>query len=439
VTADRRAGALPPGPTTDRLTQGTLFHRDLLGFLRSNQEEFGDVFTIHLAVAGPMVVFAKPRAINQLAVSDPAHGHAGEARRKILGMVSPRSVLGADGGRHASVRARVASVFTVEAMDSRRDEMAHIAELHVAGWPRGRPFRLLQRMRALVDEVFARLVVGMRDPARARALAAATQKMLWTPGNPPLPPPGEGAGAMGELGKRLFDRRKREPGRLLRMEIESRRRAGETGDGADLIGCMLQGEPEQAVDDMVDELLPLLMAGQEPPAAGLTWLLDRLSREPGLDDEWPALPDGDPRKDAIEREALRLRPPVHSIARRMSRDAEIDGVELPRGAVGMGPMGPAAPRRRRLPRARRVPARALHGPRSRRAAAAPVRRRRATLPRRAAGACVDRHGAADRPARREAEAAVARARADGRARNRHGPAPQRARGRLRPVAKRPRR
>jgi cytochrome P450 len=330
--------ALPPGPSADRLTQGTLFHRDPLGFLRRNQREFGDVFTIHLAVSGPMVVFAKPSTMRHVLASDPAQGHGGEARRRILGMVSPRSVLGADGAQHTTARGRVAAVFTPEAMDARRDEMARIAELHVAQWPRGRPFRLLPRMRAISDEVFARLVVGIHDPVRARALATATQKMLWTPGNPPLPPPGDGAGLMGALGKRLFDRRKQEPSRLLGEEIESRRRAGDGGSGRDLIGCMLAADPPLATDDMVDELLPLLMAGQEPPAAGLTWLLDRLSREPGLDEEFLSLPAEHPRKDAIEREALRLRPAVHSVVRRQTQQTEIDGHALPKGVVAMSPI-----------------------------------------------------------------------------------------------------
>jgi cytochrome P450 family 135 len=337
ATVSARPAPLPPGPSADRLTQGTLFHRDPLGFLRRNREQFGDVFTIHLAVSGPMVVFASPAAMPQLLDSDPERAHAGEARRRILGMVSPRSVLGADDARHRTARGRVAGVFTPEAMDGRRDAMARIAEMHVAQWPRGRPFRLLPRMRALADEVFARLVVGVRDPARARALAVATQKMLWTPGNPPLPPPGDGAGLMGALGKRLFDRRKREPSRLLAEEIEVRRRTGDDG-ACDLIGCMLTCEPPLETNAMVDELLPLLMAGQEPPAAGLTWLLDRLGREPGLDEEFLALPDGDPRKDAIEREALRLRPAVHSIVRRQTRETEIDGQALPEGAVAMGPI-----------------------------------------------------------------------------------------------------
>jgi hypothetical protein len=40
--------------------------------------------------------------------------------------------------------------------------MARIAASHVARWPRGRPFRVLPRMRRLVDEIFVRLVLGVR-------------------------------------------------------------------------------------------------------------------------------------------------------------------------------------------------------------------------------------------------------------------------------------
>src|SRR5215218_316168 len=51
---------LPPGPSAGRLAQAAAFHRDPLGFLRRTRGEFGDAFTLRLAVAGPMVVFTDP-------------------------------------------------------------------------------------------------------------------------------------------------------------------------------------------------------------------------------------------------------------------------------------------------------------------------------------------------------------------------------------------
>jgi len=342
MTTPARA-ALPAGPNLDRLTQATLFHRDPLGFLSRMQLEYGDVFTLRMAVAGPMVIVADPALIDQVVELPREAGHAGEARRRIVQMVSERSVLGADEDVHRAARAALEPVFTPEAINRRRDAMSRIADQHVADWPRGRPFRVLPRMRAIADEIFARLVVGMRDDARARALAAATQRMLWSPGNPPVPPPGEGAGLAGELGKRLFERRKQPAARLLADEIDARRSSASASDGdgdggIDVIAALLAAEPAAETGAIVDALLPLLMAGQEPAAAGLTWILDRLGRAPELRDRFMDAPEDDAVRTAIVAESLRLRPAVHSVARRLTEARRIGDHTLPAGVVATVPI-----------------------------------------------------------------------------------------------------
>ena len=47
---------LPPGPDDGVLAQTVRLHRDPLGRLRAWQALFGDVFTIRLATARPVVV-----------------------------------------------------------------------------------------------------------------------------------------------------------------------------------------------------------------------------------------------------------------------------------------------------------------------------------------------------------------------------------------------
>src|SRR5829696_2689706 len=86
---------LPAGPDLGRVTQGVLFHRDPLGFLRRMRDRHGDVFTLRLAIAGPMVIVTVPAAAERIVDASPTQGHAGEARRRIVQMISPPSVLGA--------------------------------------------------------------------------------------------------------------------------------------------------------------------------------------------------------------------------------------------------------------------------------------------------------------------------------------------------------
>jgi cytochrome P450 family 135 len=336
VTVGTTRRGLPPGPSSGRFAQAAAFHRDPLGFLRGVRAEFGDTFTVRLAVSGPMVVFTDRAVVDEIAEIPREVGHAGAARRRIVQMISERSVLGADSDDHRVRRERLEPAFAADIFDERRDEMMRIAESHLTGWPTGRPFRVLPRMRRIVDDIFVRLALGVRDEKRAQALAAATYRMLWTPGNPPVSPPGRYAGVLGAAGKLVFDRRKAPAARLLSDEIEAQRAGVKEPHG--VIGAMVRATPGKPTDELVDELLPLLMAGQEPPAAGLTWILDRLARNPELAEHFLSSPPDDPLRTATVREALRLRPAVHSVARRLSEPRVIGGYELPAGMTANVPI-----------------------------------------------------------------------------------------------------
>jgi cytochrome P450 len=320
-----------------RVTQAVLFHRDPLGFLRRAQARYGDVFTMRMAlVQRPMVVFADPRAIGQLLPADPSTARTGEARRDILGIVPPPGILGADGEQHRAARARLAPVFTREALERHREAMARIADSHVKDWPRGRPFQLITRMRKIMVDVFVRLLLGVRDEDRATALVAATRRMLWTGVNPPLPPPGEGDGLLGVFGTALLNRRRKPVDQLLTAEIEARRAGGQ--DGSDIIGCLLRADPPMRTEEMLDELVTLLMPAHESGPAGLTWVLDRLCRTSEFADRFAtAGGDDDPRNDAFVREALRLRPAVHSVVRRLTVPMDVLGHHLPAGVIATIP------------------------------------------------------------------------------------------------------
>ena len=327
-----RATALPPGPTTGPLAQTVAFHRDPLRVLRAAQERHGDVFTLRLATARPLVVVAAPEEIRPLLHADPGAARAGAGRRTILPLASPRSVFGGDDGRHAAARAPVAGLFAPDAVAAHADAMAEIAERHAASWPRGRVFRLLPGIRSLVDDVFVRLFLGVSDDARAGALVTALRRMLWTLGNPPLGVPGEGDGLMGVVARRAFDRRHAPLTRLLADEVE-RRRADPPDD---LLGRILRAEPRREGEDVADELLVLLAAAQEPPAVALTRLLDRLAR--GGDALAERYVNDDRERDAIVRETLRLHPPAVAGLRRLSEPRVVAGRRLPAGVVTLVPI-----------------------------------------------------------------------------------------------------
>jgi cytochrome P450 len=320
---------LPPGPSAGPFAQTVAFHRDPLGVLRGAHARYGDVFTMRLATARPVVVVASPAEVEPLLRADPRLAHAGSARRTILPLASPHSAFGADGAAHAAAREPIAALFAPEAVAGHRDAMARIAVRHARAWPRGRPFRLLESMRALVDEVFVRRLLGVSRDDRVAEVCAALRRMLRTPGNPPVSVPGEGDGLMGALGRRAFDRRHAPLTRLIAAEVERRR----TDPPDDVLGCMLRADPGRDGLEIADALLVLLAAAQEPAAVALARLLDRLARAPEFAERYAA---GD--RDPIVRETLRLHPPAVAGLRRLTMPRTVAGHRLPAGVVTMAPI-----------------------------------------------------------------------------------------------------
>jgi cytochrome P450 family 135 len=316
---------LPPGPSAPDLAQTLAFHRDPLGALRRARARFGPAFTLRLSVAGPTVVVADPAVVAAFMEGDPQAAHAGEARRRVLPMASPRSTFGADGEQHREARARIAGAFAPATVAARRPQMAQLADEHAGRWPRGRPFRLLPRVRTLLDDVFMRLVLGAGDEL-APALVVAMRRMLLSPGNPPVPLPGPGNDTLERAVSAFFKWRSAPVEKLLARAIDERRRRG--GGGDDVIGALTANGEGLSTDAMVDELLAVLMAAQEPPSVAVTWLLDRHGREPGRD----------PADDAFVRETLRLQPPALGVLRRLTAPLRLDGVTVPIGASAMLPI-----------------------------------------------------------------------------------------------------
>jgi cytochrome P450 family 135 len=340
---------LPDGPAVGPLLQTVALHRDPLGVLRRAAARHGDVFTLRLATVRPIVVVARPDEVEPLLAADPRGARAGEARRRMLPVASPRSIFGSDGERHRVARARLAALFAPEAIQARRAEMADIAVQHVSTWPRSRPMRLLPRLRALVDAIFVRCLLRVEDEERAGAVAAAIGQMLWTPGNPPISIPGAGDGLIGAAAAALFERKRAPLSALLSAEIDARRR-DRAGDRADILGRLLRDEPELPTAAVVDELLALLMAAQEPAAAALAWLLERLARAPELSEGFGAAGQ-EAATEAIVCETLRLRPAAIAALRRLTEPRRVAGHRLPTGAVVMMPI----PLLHRDPRSYAVP------------------------------------------------------------------------------------
>jgi len=82
---------------------------------------------------------------------------------------------------------------------------------------------------------------------------------------------------------------------------------------------------------IVDELIVVMAAAQEPMSIALTWLLERLSREFGLDQRWLEASPSDRFREAVINETLRLHPPALASLRRLTAETTVSGDRLPAG------------------------------------------------------------------------------------------------------------
>lgn len=323
------------GPTVPAIAQALAYHRDPLGVLRRLKARHGPVFTLRFPLKEPLTFIATPSVLPLVLHADPGRAHAGAARRVLLPQASERSPFGGDEQAHDASRARMWPGFAPERIRAIEPALARLAEEHVRSWPTARPFRLLEAMRTLCTDITVNLVLGITDPLRRRDLGAAIRQMLNTPGNVPLPLPGDDdgpGGVAGTLGDRLFQWRSAGVRRLLRDEL-SERRASDCS-GADVLSAMVSSPAPPTDDEIVDELLIVLMAAQEPPAIALTNILYELAGRPALAERFETEPDV---RDAITAEVIRLRPSASAALRKLTEPMQVDGHLLPLGSVVAAP------------------------------------------------------------------------------------------------------
>jgi cytochrome P450 len=323
------------GPGSPASVQAFRFHRHPARYVAENQQRYGRIFALEFPFSGPAAVVTDRAEVEFVLGSDYEHAHGGEARRGILGMVSPRAILGSDGEQHRTGRERISPSFGSGFLEDRRPLMREIAARHVREWPRNRPFRLLPKMRAIVDEVFVHAVIGVEDDERAEAMSRGIRQLIWTPGNPPTFVPAPDDGILGRMTDLEFTRRADRMTALFGDEIDARRAAGDPGAG--ILGDYLAAAPDAETGRIADELLPVCMAGQEPIAAALAWLAESVWRR-GAEGGARRWVDGDPLEAPFVKETFRLRPPVHSVGRKLIRDKTVSGVDLPAGTVVLMPI-----------------------------------------------------------------------------------------------------
>ncbi|MEI6447835.1 MAG: cytochrome P450 [Actinomycetes bacterium] len=336
--------ALPPGPQESRLRQTLAWSLRTPPFLGRNRERYGDVFTMRIAAADPIVVVSDPELVKKVFTGDPNILRAGEGNAILGPVLGDHSVLLLDGPEHLRHRKLLLPAFHGERMSAYTQLMRDVTNTAIDGWPVGENIPLLPRFQAITLDIILRAVFGLEPGDRqADPLREAMRKMMsW--GTTPLAAIFMSLEANGKPGPwRLAQRAVDQADSLLYAHIAERRAAGDLADRDDVLSMLLQAVDEDGNgltdQELRDELMTLLTAGHETTATALAWAYERLLRQPEdmerLREE--ALGDDveDGWTDAVIREAMRRRPPIPMVVRKLSEPwtlREEDG-PLPAGTL----------------------------------------------------------------------------------------------------------
>ncbi len=328
--------ALPAGSRAPALVQAARFARDPLGFTARTYRRYGEPFTIRTPGFGLSVVFSSPDLVRQVVTGAPSVFHAGLSNAPLKPVAGPWSLLVLDRERHLSQRRLLLPPFHGERLNAYGALITELSEREVAGWPRGTPFRLAERMQRLTLDVIVAVVFGITETGRVDELRrrlpafviSARRLVFW------------GTVATRDVGPirphATFVEQRAAIDALLDAEVAERRRAGDLASRSDILSMLVAARHEDGSPmsdaEIRDELMTLVLAGHETTATAATWAMDLLLRHPAVRDRVAADDGSDGTYlDAVCREVLRIRPVVPMVGRVVTEPVRIGTHELPAG------------------------------------------------------------------------------------------------------------
>lgn len=326
---------LPPGPRAPRLFQMLQWIFRPIPFMHSCAATYGNAFTIRFIATPPMVFVSEPDAIRQVFTGDPANLQAGRANRILKPIVGSNSILMLDGARHKRERKLLMPPFHGRRMHLYSQVMCEIVDRSIDSWPTGASFPIHPQMQEITLDIILRAVFGVAEGERLRQLRRWMVEALRMAGRNPL--------LLVTAWSRLT-RIRQEIDRLLYGEI-ARRKLASREDSSDVMTLLVAARDEEgrpmSDEEIRDEMVTMLVAGQETTATSLAWAIYALLQNPEamaaaraevaqVIGEGQRLPAPSPEQiaaleylDAVIKETARLHPVVPIVVRRLERETPI--------------------------------------------------------------------------------------------------------------------
>ncbi len=353
VLRGRVGGSYPEGPTfLSRVLAGDLFRLNPLPFITASAQRYGDL--IHLRAAGRHVFQCNhPDLVQEFLVRDARHHDRGIVMQKAQ-LVLGQGLLSSEDPHHMRQRRLAQPAFHRDRIAAYGSIIGDYAGQLLASWNDGETRDLHQDMQLLSLRIVGKTLFNSEMEADNRRIGHAIEAFMaflplaFLPASEllyklPLP-------MMNRIRQSRLDL-----DTLIYRLIAERRADG--ADRGDLLSMLMasqdteEGTGGMSDEQVRDECVTALLAGNETTANGLSfalWLIARhpdaqarlqveasqaLARRPATAADYPALPFA----HACFAEAMRLYPPVWTIARTAAEEYQWRGFRVPRGSILLAP------------------------------------------------------------------------------------------------------
>ncbi|MEM1350346.1 MAG: cytochrome P450, partial [Myxococcota bacterium] len=315
-------------------------------FLEQARRAHGDMFAVHLGQHGVYVFIAEPEILRELQAVDPSVFRGDGGNAILAPLLGHSSVLLIEGAAHRARRKMLRPVFKrspVAALDriAQRPLLKTLDALCAR-----EELTLRDTLQDLGLDVILSLLFGACPAQQRAALAAHTHAVLHDQlftlnGLTALATHGPSHGALARFAERSLTLRE-----AIARSIADRRSAPAADSPRDTLDVLLAARDAEGngLDDtaITDDLVTLIITGHETTVTALMWACVWILSAPEplamLTSEVRALPDHD--LDALAgasylaatcREALRLRPVVPIVARKLASPTRVGAYDLPAG------------------------------------------------------------------------------------------------------------
>lgn len=285
----------------------------------------------------PGVVVTDPSDVRDVFALRPDEFNVNEAAGVLLEpFLGGRSLLLLDGEQHRQERKMLVHAFRGEHMAAHAATVREVTRREVHQWPIGQTFAAHDALQAITLDVILRIVFGMEDDA-VEAVRQSMYQFIRDAGlyRVLFPPLRRDLGPLTPWAR--FVRNRTVVKQAVFDQIARRRTDPGLSTRNDVLSLLLYAFDEAELDDaaLLDELMTMLLAGQDTTATALAWAFDLLLHHPAVLERLSAelaTGDGDDSYlDAVIYETLRLRPVIPEVGRVLSRPMRLGGYDLPAG------------------------------------------------------------------------------------------------------------